>query len=127
MTELAKELIRENKRKFAVSNLEVVEGLAPEALSGLPAPTHAFIGGSAGNLKEIVQVLLEKKSTVRVVINAIALETVAEASGLIRELPVEDVSVSQIMASRGKRLGGYELMTGLNPVYIISFVGKGAF
>ncbi len=123
----AAELIRENRRKFAVSNLEVVEGLAPEALSGLPAPTHAFIGGSAGNLKEIVQVLLEKNSTVRVVINAIALETVAEASGLIRELPVEDVSVSQIMASRGKRLGGYELMTGLNPVYIISFVGKGAF
>ena len=103
----------------------MVEGAAPEALKGLDVPTHAFIGGSAGNLKEIVRVLLEKNPQVRVVINAIALETVAEASGLLKEIPIKDVSVSQVMASRGKRLGGYELMTGMNPVYIISFTGKG--
>ncbi|MCI8505544.1 MAG: precorrin-6A reductase [Lachnospiraceae bacterium] len=121
----AAKLIGENKRKFALPNLEVVEGAAPEALKGLAVPTHAFIGGSAGNLKEIVRVLLEKNPQVRVVINAIALETVAEASGLLKEIPIKDVSVSQVMASRGKRLGGYELMTGMNPVYIISFTGKG--
>ena len=118
-------LIRENRRKFAVPNLEVVEGLAPEAFFALPAPTHAFIGGSAGNLRQIVEVLLEKNPQVRVVINAIALETVAEAAALWKELPVTDVAVSQIMASRGRKLGGYELMTGMNPVYVISFSGKG--
>ncbi len=121
----AAELIRENRRKFAVPNLEVVEGPAPEALLSLPAPTHAFIGGSAGNLKEIVRILLEKNPKVRVVINAIALETVAEAAALWKEFPVENVSVSQVMAARGRQLGGYELMTGMNPVYVISFSGKG--
>ena len=28
---------------------------APEALEELPVPTHAFIGGSSGNMKEIVE------------------------------------------------------------------------
>ena len=56
----AVELIHRNKLKFAADNLEIVEGLAPEALKDLPAPTHAFIGGSSGNLKEIVKLLLEK-------------------------------------------------------------------
>ncbi len=120
----AAELILKNKRKFALSNLEIIEGLAPEAFSGLPAPTHAFIGGSAGNLREIVESLLGKNPGVRVVINAIALETVAEASSLLKELPVEGVSVSQVMASRGRKLGGYELMVGMNPVYVISFTGR---
>ena len=57
----AVELIHRNKVKFAADNLEIVEGLAPEALKDLPAPTHAFIGGSSGNLKEIVKLLLEKE------------------------------------------------------------------
>ena len=65
----AVELIHRNKVKFAADNLEIVEGLAPEALKDLPAPTHAFIGGSSGNLKEIVKLLLEKNSHVRIVIN----------------------------------------------------------
>ena len=55
--------------KFAADNLEIVEGLAPEALKDLPTPTHAFIGGSSGNLKEIVKLLLEKNPQVRIVIN----------------------------------------------------------
>ena len=68
--------------KFATDNLEIVEGLAPEALIGLPAPTHAFIGGSSGNLKEIVKLLIEKNPQVRMVINCITLETVSEALGV---------------------------------------------
>lgn len=35
-------------------------GTAPEALTDLPAPTHAFIGGSSGNMKEILKLLLDR-------------------------------------------------------------------
>ncbi len=119
----AAEVIRQNRKRFGVPNLEIIEGTAPEALSGLEAPTHAFIGGSSGNLKEIAAVLLEKNPRVRVVINAIALETVAEAMALVKELPVRDLEVSQVAASRGRRLGNYEMMMGMNPVYVISFSG----
>lgn len=117
-------LIEKNKRKFGVSNLEVIAGLAPEAMEELPAPTHVFIGGSAGNMREILELVFHKNPAARVVVNAIALETVAETMTLVRELPVTDLSVSQVMAARGKQLGSYEMMMGMNPVYIISFSGS---
>lgn len=123
--EEAVSLLRENKQKFAVPNMEIVEGLAPEAMEELPAPTHAFIGGSSGNMRDIVRLILKKNEKARIVINAIALETVAEAMEVLKEFPVEDVEVSQVTASRGKRLGRYEMMMGMNPVYIISFSGSG--
>ncbi len=120
----AAELIRENKRKFAADNLTVVEGSAPEALHELPAPTHAFIGGSSGNMKEILGLLLEKNPHIRVVINAIALETVAEVMHCLKELPLTDVEISAVSAARAKELGAYHLMMGQNPVYIVSFTGN---
>lgn len=83
--ETAVELLRKNKERFAVDNMTVVAGLAPEALTELPAPTHAFIGGSSGNLKEICELLLEKNPDVRIVINAITLETVGEALAFVKE------------------------------------------
>ena len=53
-------LLGQNRNRFALENLQVVCGSAPEACVGLPAPTHAFIGGSAGNMHEIVALLLAK-------------------------------------------------------------------
>lgn len=41
-------LIRQNQQKFQLENITVVEAEAPEGLRGLPAATHAFIGGSGG-------------------------------------------------------------------------------
>jgi len=103
----------------------VVEGEAPEALDALPAPTHAFIGGSSGNLKEILEVLLRKNPSVRVVINAVTLETVGEASRCLGELPFEDVEILQVQVAKAKTLGNYHLMTGQNPVYIFAGQGNG--
>ena len=90
------DLLEQNKRKFGTDNLEIIKGLAPEALEGLPAPTHAFIGGSSGNLKEILEVLLEQNPRVRVVINAIALETVAEAMQCLKSMAFTDVDIAQV-------------------------------
>lgn len=52
--------MKENKKKFAVDNLVIIPGVAPEAMTELPAPTHAFIGGSSGNMQDIINLLLEK-------------------------------------------------------------------
>ena len=46
----AVELIEANIRKFGASGVHIVTGTAPEALAKLPCPTHAFIGGSSGNM-----------------------------------------------------------------------------
>ena len=44
-------LLRKNARKFAVSNIKVIEGSAPEILKDLPAPDCVFIGGSKDDWK----------------------------------------------------------------------------
>ena len=121
----AVELIHRNKLKFAADNLEIVEGLAPEALKDLPAPTHAFIGGSSGNLKEIVKLLLEKNSHVRIVINCITLETVSEALETAKEFGFEENEIVQLSAARSKAIGRYHMMMGENPIYIITLQNPG--
>ncbi len=74
-----------NRVAFAVDHLKIVHGKAPEALENLPAPTHVFLGGSSGNLKEILDIVRKKNKAVRVVINAITLETVTEALTYLKE------------------------------------------
>lgn len=117
------ELININKKKFKTSNLKIVEGVAPDAMRDLPTPTHAFIGGSSGNLREIINDLLDKNPNVRIVINAITLETIFEAMECIKEFSLEDVDITQASISKSRKLGKYNLMTGQNPIYVISCKG----
>ena len=113
-------LIRQNAEQFGVWNLKVVEGKAPEALTDLPAPDRAFIGGSKGNLGEILELLVKKNPGIRVVINAITLETLTEAISQLKNLGFEDIDIVQIFAAHGKAVGGYHMMQGQNPIFIIS-------
>lgn len=104
--------------------MRIKEGLAPQALEELETPTHAFVGGSSGNLREIVQLLQRKNPDVRIVINAISLETVSEVMGLVDEGVLPDAEILQVGAARSKVLGRYHMMMGQNPVYIISAGGR---
>jgi len=114
----ASDLIERNARHFALRNLTVVRGMAPEALAELPAPTHVFIGGSSGNMREIVEAALQKSPDVRVVVNAIALESVGEMAGLIDEMGFKDGEIVQLSLARSHRVGRYNMMNGLNPIWI---------
>ena len=114
-------LIEQNAAKFGLSNIQIIRGTAPEAFDGLEPPTHAFIGGSSGELKEILAVLNNTGGSVRVVINAVSLETIAEIQGALKDLGADDLSVEQISVSRARELGNYHLMTAENPVMIAAF------
>ncbi|MCL2296463.1 MAG: precorrin-6A reductase [Methanomassiliicoccaceae archaeon] len=114
----AADLIKQNKMNFGARNLNIIEGRAPDALDGLPAPSHVFIGGSSGNLKEIMESCLRKNPKVRFVINAITLETVSEMVRCFNELSVNEEEILSVSVSRSKRAGDYHLMTAQNPIYI---------
>lgn len=120
---LAAELLKKNKYKFGASNLHIIGGTAPQVLEELEAPTHAFIGGSSGNMEAIMRLLLKKNPRVRMVINCIALETVSETLQCIKALPVKETEILQICVSKSKTLGNYHMMMGENPIYIISCTG----
>lgn len=86
------------------------------------AVTHAFIGGSSGNMKEIVEELLLMNPSMRIVINVIALETLSTVISMLKELSLESEIVC-VQISRSIKAGPYHLMQGQNPVYVISFGG----
>ncbi len=119
------ELIRQNKERFGLHNLTVVQGRAPEALEGLPAPDRVFIGGSRGELAEILDLVREKNPSARIVANVISLETLAVITRYLQERETEAEVVS-IQVARAKKLGAYHLMEGQNPVWLITMEpGKG--
>lgn len=113
-------LIGQNRRKFCCDQVQIVEGTAPEAMERLEKPTHVFIGGSSGNLKDILRLVLEKNPDVRIVLNAISLETVKEAMEALEEGLLPNAEILQLTAAKSRKLGAYHMMTGQNPVYIIS-------
>lgn len=118
--EEALELIQSNRRKFHGSwdGFHIVEGEAPEALNGLRPPTHAFIGGSNGRMKEIVASLLTANPQVRIVANAITLETVGEILECMEDFGFEDKELVQILAAPVEMVGRYHMPKAQNPVYV---------
>ena len=112
-------LIKANREKFRTRNLVLVEGLAPDALSDLPAPDAVFIGGSKGSLAAIVDAALDKNPDARICVSAIALETLSAAVAALTAKG-RTMQVSQIAVSRAKAVGGLHLMMAQNPIYLIT-------
>lgn len=117
-------LMEANKTKFGVSNLIPVEGVAPEVLHHLPTPSRVFLGGTAGNLEEILAVIFKKNSTCRIVLTAVTLETLALATQCFEKFRLVDVDIAQIAVTKTRALGSYHLFDGQNPVWMLS--GQGA-
>jgi len=113
-------LIQKNIDRFMLKNVAVIEGTAPDCLEGLPVPTHVFIGGSAGRLEDILLKLKAYNSQMRIVINAVTLETIAEINAVIKKLGIENEDIIQVAVSKAKKAGDYSLMQGQNPVYIVT-------
>lgn len=114
------ELIRKNKEKLGVINLGVIAATAPGGLEELPKPDKVLIGGSGGNLEGILDTVFCKNPNVRVVINAITLETLNNTISYFKDKPDYNVEIVNIAVSKSRKIREYHLMTGQNPVYIIT-------
>lgn len=121
----AVELIEKNKEKFHLDNITVIKTKAPEGLMDLKMATHAFIGGSGGNMKEIIEILYQINPGMRIVINAVSIETLCEIKELLSSYPVCDTEFVQLQVSRVKELGNYHMMQAENPIFVCAFTFGG--
>lgn len=112
-------LIKQNRNKLGAYNVSVVHGKAPEVFLKLPRPDKAFIGGSGGNMKEIVDLLLERNPNIKLAANAIALETLNETVAAFEKHGLK-TDIVCINAASAKKVGGYHMMMAQNPIYIIT-------
>ncbi len=120
----AADLIEKNREHFSLKNISLIRAKAPEGLEDLPKPSHAFIGGSKGELLQIIECLLKKNPQIQIVVNAVSLETISQLTKLEERFEIEELQISSIQVSKSQRLGNYHLMKGENPIWICSFKGK---
>lgn len=119
--EEAVELINKNVSIKGLHNVTVINDMAPKGLSDLPKADIAFIGGSKGNLKEILDKLYQINKSMRVVMNAVSMESICQMNELIKEYSITDLSVEQISVSQARKVGNYNMLSANNPVFIYSF------
>ena len=121
---VAVELLGKNKELFGLTNLEIVAGEALENIKAMPAPDCVFVGGSGGDLCEMLDVIYAKNSKCRVVINAITVETLAQVAAYYKEHEDYSLEIVNVFVARGKHLGSYNLMIAQNPVYVMTALKK---
>ncbi len=114
----ALELVRQNRQKFCALNIKIVEGSAPEALEGLPAPTHVFLGGTGGETGAILTLLENLNTNIRICATAVTMESASLYTQALSRYA--DFSAVQIAVSRLEKLGSYHMVRAQNPVYIFS-------
>lgn len=127
------QLLKENILKHNAHNIELIEGDALEVIKGInrndsalmqgivEKPDAVFIGGSSGELKEIIECLASYNSNIRVVINAVSLETISEINNIAGERNIKDIDIIQMSVSNVNGVGNYHLLQAQNPVMIFSF------
>lgn len=121
---VAVELLHKNSALFGVCNLEIVSGEALENIKSMPAPDCVFVGGSGGDLCEMLDIIYSKNAGCRVVINAITVETLAEVAAYYKEHKDYALEIVNVFVARGKHLGNYNLMMAQNPVYVMTALKK---
>ena len=95
-------------------------GETMKAVKPLPAPDAVFVGTGAGSLREILGMLKEKNEHVRVVIAADSLERLSEAQMALSTHRYKHVEVSQLLLSRARQLGKYNLMMAGETMFLLS-------
>jgi precorrin-6B C5,15-methyltransferase / cobalt-precorrin-6B C5,C15-methyltransferase len=120
------ELLRRNVGRIGSANVHVVAGEAPVALSDLPDPDSVFIGGSGGQLVNILDTVARRlKPAGRIVANLAALERAQEAYHRLKERGLS-TEIVMVNAAQGKELkDGTVRLESLNPVFIVIAQSKG--
>jgi len=140
-------LIRENRRRFAVPNLEIVEGRLPRCLPdgalespapqetaraftgeaengpSLPCPQRIFIGGGlGGNRADARQTLLRSWQALlpggRLLAHCVLLSSLEIARATLLELGAQ-VSVTLLHAGTSTALANDMRLQAINPVFLV--------
>ena len=109
-----------NALRFRATNYSLFYGKAPQHLDRWPDPDAVFIGGSGGELAELIRLILARlKPGGRLVMNFVTLENLATTTAALNELGAE-WDVVQLQASRSQPILDMHRMAAQNPVWIVT-------
>lgn len=110
----------DNRRRLGVYNHTLAHGKAPQGLETWPDPDAVFIGGSGGELEELIRMCLQRlKPEGWLVMNFVTLENLADALHALKSChAVWDVT--QLQAARSQPVLHLHRMAAENPVWIVA-------
>jgi precorrin-6B C5,15-methyltransferase / cobalt-precorrin-6B C5,C15-methyltransferase len=111
--------LRKNLNKFKTPNINLVYGIAPDALKKLPLPDSVFIGGAGKSLEKILFCVKTKINPGgHVVINCVKMETLYRALDLFKkwkwQYDITELHISRLESDRNP-----EIFRAENPVFIL--------
>lgn len=108
----------QNQRKFRV-DMTAIHGKAPEGLDTFPDPDAIFIGGTGGEMVDLLKLCCKRlKPNGRIVLNAATIENLYRA---VETFKLQDfaVEILQAQLARSKPILDMTRFVPLNPIYII--------
>ena len=111
--------VLQNRLTMGLSNHTLVHGKAPEGLAAWADPDAVFIGGSGGELTELITLILQRlKPGGWLVMNFVTLENLSAAVEPAKALGAH-WDVLQLQAARSKPILHMNRMAAENPVWIV--------
>jgi len=109
----------ENARDFDLHNYSLINSKAPEGMADWPRPNAVFIGGSGGELADLISLCLEKLQVNGcLVMNFVTLENLSMAIETLKKQGA-NWDVTQLQASRSQAILHMNRMQAENPVWIV--------
>jgi cobalt-precorrin-6B (C15)-methyltransferase len=114
-------LIKRNCDRFEVTNVEVIEGSAPECLHDLKIPPHRVCIEGGRPIQEILQAAWHYlPPSGRVVATAANLESLYAISQTFSLLRARNIEVVQSAVNRLETRGFSQTFTAVDPIFILS-------
>ncbi|MBR9986034.1 MAG: precorrin-6y C5,15-methyltransferase (decarboxylating) subunit CbiE [Desulfosarcina sp.] len=112
--------IRENRSRFGIGNMQVVQARLPAGMSDLPDPDRVFIGGGGKALSDIIRMAADRlKPAGIIVVNTVLIDTLTTAMHALEGLGF-DLDVVQIQINRATAMPFSHRLEAANPVWIIT-------
>jgi len=113
----------QNQQKFRV-DITAIHSKAPAGLEQFPDPDAIFIGGTGGEMVELIQLCCARlKPNGRIVLNAATIENLYKAVEALKACNYA-VEILQAQLARSKPILDMTRFVPLNPIYIISAYRK---
>jgi precorrin-6Y C5,15-methyltransferase (decarboxylating) len=113
-------IARENRRRFGIHNYRLTQARAPQGMADWPDPDAVFIGGSGGELVELIRLALSRlRDQGWLVMNFVTFENLHLAMTQLKERQAR-WDITQLQASRGQPILDMHRLAAENPVWILA-------
>ena len=114
------EIANTNAKQLGVFNYHLIHNKAPEGLDSWPTPDAVFMGGTGGELAELIKLCLKRLTPEGwLVMNFVTIENMTVAIDTLKNLNTQ-WDMIQLQASRSQPILHMNRMKAENPVWIIS-------